>query len=85
MIHKSDIENYAGTMKDLAEEIGNLKYDALSKFLSLLADKIETDGDKDKSRNRVKLAKNLHNCSNKLRESKLEIDEAWIICEPYTK
>lgn len=40
---------------------------------------------KDKSRNRIKLAKNLHNCSNKLKECKESIDKAWVICEPYTK
>lgn len=85
MIHKDTIENYSGTMEELAEEIGNLKCDALSEFLNLLAKKIEKDGDKDKSRNRIKLANNLHNCSNKLKECKESIDKAWIICEPYTK
>lgn len=85
MIHKSHVENYSGTMSELAEEIGNLKYNALAEFLHLLADKIEEDGDKDKSRNRIKLAVHLHNCSNKLRESKTAIDKAWIICEPFIK
>ena len=85
MVHKSMVGNYSGTMEALAEDIGNLKYDALSEFLQLLADKIELDGDKDKSRNRLKLAKNLHNCADRLREGKEAIDKAWIICEPYTK
>ena len=85
MIHKKIVENYSGTMEELAEEIGNLKYDALSEFLNLLANKIESDGYKDKSRNRIKLSKHLHDCSNKLKECKYSIDKAWIICEPYTK
>ncbi|MEM6379114.1 MAG: hypothetical protein AAF705_12940 [Bacteroidota bacterium] len=85
MIHKATIGNYSGSMKELAEEIGDLRYDALSDFLNLLADKIERDGDKDKSRDRVKLAKNLHDCSNQLNAAKQSIDQAWIICEPYMK
>lgn len=83
MIHKSTVTNYAGSMEELAEDIGNLKYDALADFLNLLAQKIEKDGDKDKARNRVKLARNLHDCSSKLKECKISIDKAWEICEPY--
>ena len=44
MIHKDIVENYLGKMEELAEEIGNLKYDSLSKFLNLLATKIENLG-----------------------------------------
>lgn len=85
MIHKSEIENFSGTMAQLAEEIGDLKYDALAEFFELLSDKIKRDGDKDKSRGRIKLAKHLHDCSENLLECKKSIDKAWVICEPYTK
>lgn len=85
MIHKSHIEGYNGSMEILAEEIGNLKYDALAEFLDLLAAKIERDGDKDRSRGQVKLANHLQSCSVKLTEAKLSIDKAWGICKPYTK
>ncbi len=85
MIHKSDIENYNGSLQDLVEEIGNLKYDSLAEFLGLLSEKIRQDGDKDKNRGRLKLAKHLHDCANKLEESKVSINHAWRICEPYTK
>lgn len=83
MIHKHKVEKYGGTMEDLAEEIGNLKYDALAKFLELLADKVKIDGDKDEGRGRIKLAGHLHECSAKLRECQLSIEEAWGICAPY--
>ena len=85
MIHKEKIENYSGSLEALAEEIGNLKYDALSNFLNLLADKIQNDGDKDERRGRVRLASHLHHCSEQLRACKLSIDEAWRICEPYMR
>lgn len=85
MIHKDTIENYTGNLQELAAEIGDLKYNALSDFLHLLADKIEQDGKKDKARNRVKLAANLQQSADQLRAAKEAIDKAWVICEPYTK
>ena len=85
MIHKIKLESYPGTMEEFVEEIGNLRYDALSDFLNLLANKIQKDGDNDKNRNRVKLAQHLHDCSKKLRDCQSSIDKAWIICEPYMK
>ena len=33
MIHKEVVEKYDGTMIELAEDIGNLRYDALVEFL----------------------------------------------------
>ena len=85
MIHSSEVTNYSGTMEELAEEIGNLKYDALVRFLELLAHKIETDGKKDESRNRVQLSGNLYKTAEKLLESKTYIEKAWVICKPYMK
>lgn len=85
MIHKSAIEKYAGSMEELVEEIGNLKYDALANFLELLANKIQEDGKKDEERNRIKLSNHLFKSAEKLKESKASIDKAWVICEPFTK
>jgi hypothetical protein len=83
MIHKSEIINYPGSMEELVEEIGNLKYDALARFLELLANKIETDGKKDEARNRIQLSGNLYMSAERLIESKVFIEKAWGICSPY--
>lgn len=83
MIHTSEVTNYPGSMEELVEEIGNLKYDALAKFLEMLAHKIETDGKKDESRNRIKLSGNLYKSAEKLMESKAFIETAWVICKPH--
>ena len=84
MIHKSEVENYSGTMEELVKEIGDLRYDSFANFLNLLAIKIESDGKKDEECKRVKLSANLFKCAEKIKESKLFIDKAWVICEPYT-
>jgi hypothetical protein len=83
MVHKSKVEKYSGSMEELAEEIGNLKYDALSDFLELLANKIQEDGRKYEARNRTKLSRNLYENANKIKESKGFIDEAWRISKPF--
>ena len=79
MLHDTKIKKYQGTLIELATDIGDLRYDALSDFLNLLSDKIKHDGDKDFERGRVKLAKQLHDCAEELHQSKINIDEAWNI------
>ncbi|MCC3405754.1 MAG: hypothetical protein JGK17_09210 [Microcoleus sp. PH2017_10_PVI_O_A] len=49
MIHPQNVEKYAGNLTELAEDVGNLKYDALAEFLHVLSAKIEKDGAKDKA------------------------------------
>lgn len=85
MIHKDKIDNYNGSMEELAEDLGNLKYNALGDFLELLATKIQKDSNKDRSRARVKLAKQLDDCANHLNQSAEAAHEAWRICKPYMK
>ncbi len=83
MIHKTEVENYRGSTKQLVEDIGNLRYDALAEFLELLSNKIHADGEKDLSRKRYQLATALFECVEKLKESKTAAEKAWKTCEPY--
>lgn len=83
MQHKTYIEKYNGSLETLAEEIGNLRYDALANFLRCLSIKIAQDGEKDYSRNRVKLAACLEECSRELSEAAVAIKKAWDISSPY--
>ena len=85
MIHKDQIDGYKGSPTDLAEAIGDLKYDALANFLELLAAKIEKDAAKDRSRGRVQLATSLEKSAAHLVTAKLNIDIAWRISAPYMK
>ncbi|MCH2045206.1 MAG: hypothetical protein MK212_13910 [Saprospiraceae bacterium] len=81
--HKTWIDHYENNLEQLAEKIGDLRYDTLSEFLDLLALKIKKDGDKDASRGRTQLARQLYTSSEALRESSKAIQKAWVICEPY--
>ena len=75
MKHPQDI-NYPGGFKQLAEDLGNLHYELLSEFLSLLSEKLARDSDADKGRGRPKLSSELFNAS-------LTIRNASIVCKPH--
>ena len=81
MIHKTEIEGF--NLQELADKVGDLRYDTLQDFLLKLSIKIKKDGTKDRSRGRIKLANELDEASNKLQECSININKAWVICEPY--
>lgn len=69
--------------EDLAEQLGNLQYDVLAKFLTELAEKIKKDSEADAGRGRPKLSKALSNASLALNDAASEILQAWKNCKPY--
>jgi hypothetical protein len=82
MIHKTKIEGY--DLQTLANEIGDLRYDALQEFLLCLALKLKKDSLKDNMRGRTKLANQLNEASNNIEKSVDSIEKAWIICKAFT-
>jgi uncharacterized Fe-S cluster-containing protein len=81
MIHKTEIEGFA--IQELADKIGDLRYDTLNEFLIKLATKIKKDAFKDRNRGRTKLANQLDNAAKNIELSADNIDKAWVICEPF--
>ncbi len=83
MRHQDHIEKYAGSLTELAEDIGNLKYDALAELLRLLSVKIAEDAAKDQERGRPQLASALQDCAQKLKGASAPIEAVWRISKPY--
>jgi hypothetical protein len=83
MIHKSTVEHYPGDLAALAEEIGNLKYDALAEFLRLLSAKIDGDAAKDQARGRVQLAAALRSAAGRIGSAEAPVERAWKISRPF--
>ena len=83
MKHPEQIEKYDGSLPLLAEDLGNLRYDALANFLRALSDKIQTDGTKDQDRGRPQLASSLFDCAESIQQAAQAIDKAWQISAPY--
>ena len=83
MIHRETIEHYPGTLAELADDLGNLRYDALAQFLQLLAKKLERDAKADEKRGRPQLAGSLHDAAMHTNDAANSIEAAWQISEPF--
>jgi hypothetical protein len=83
MVHPDKINGYSGTLANLAEEVGNLRYDALAEFLGLLSAKLDRDANLDEGRGRVRLAGLLRQAACPIGEAARAIQQAWRICEPH--
>jgi hypothetical protein len=81
MEHATKLER--GTFYELAEELGNLRYDALAEFLEKLAAKIKNDSLKDAGRGRPQLADKLLEVSSLLSQSSRDMDWIWQLCLKY--
>ncbi len=75
--HKTEIPNYS--LEELAEKVGDLRYDSLEQFLLLLSNKIISDSLSDKRGGREKLASHLLDTSNALLEASTHIKNSWNI------
>lgn len=83
--HKTFVEGFDGTMEELAEKLGDLRYDTLVEFLDHFSKKIEKDGEKDKAGGRVKLANSLLDASLRIGFASEAIKKSWIHSKPYMK
>lgn len=81
MKHKKQIEGYS--LEDLAEEVGNLRYDALQEFLGLLSKKLHKDSEADWDRGRPQLSRALNESAANTAMASNAIGTAWRISEPY--
>lgn len=83
MNHADRAERYPGTLAELAEELGNLRYDALASFLTELSAKIRRDSEQDATRGRKRLAAELRAASDSLSQAASAVERAWAVCEPH--
>lgn len=81
--HFDKIDPYS--LPELADKIGDLRYDALCVLLHHLSVKLVKDGEADAVRGRKKLSACLVLASKLVNEAKMNIEEAWRISEPFMK
>jgi hypothetical protein len=70
-------------LKMIAEDIGDLHYESLYKFLGFLGEKLDKDATKDQTGGRTQLANKLFEASELTHQAGDWIHEAWDICKPY--
>lgn len=84
MKHQTQIDGFE-SLEALAEQIGNLRYDALIEFMAELEKKLMRDSLADNQRGRPKLSAHLHRSRYFIGEARVEMERAWKICEPYMR
>lgn len=81
--HKTFISHFGEDFELLAKELGDLRYDALQDFLIELANKIDSDAEKDLNGDRNKLANRLFLAAQYVSSAAVNIGKAWTISEPF--
>jgi len=73
------------SLRDLAVEVANLRYDSLQFFIRHLTNDLERQAARDYSKGRVQLCEELILLTGKLREASAQIGKVWKVCEPHMK
>ena len=85
MKHLKTVPDFNGDLEELAQQVGNLRYDSLEEFLTFLADDLVRQGDADGLNGRTKLSTQLYKTAEVLYQARDEMTATWDICEPYMK
>lgn len=85
MKHVMTVPKYSGTLKELAVDISNMRYDAVADFLGHLSDAIFLQVRQDAARSRAILADTLLDTYASLRAATMSMRSVWRICEPFMK
>lgn len=85
MKHPIKVEGFNGSLEDLVDKIGKMRFDALSKLLDLLAENLMLQAEDDSKAGRIKLANQLYNAAFKIYNAKNKINTAYEISKPYMK
>jgi hypothetical protein len=83
MKHKDQLENYGGTLEDLATNVTDLRYDLLNEFLYHLKYGIEKDSEADNDRCRPQLADALYQTYLNLEKANYFMNKAYYMGESH--
>ncbi len=84
MSHPDHAIGYEGSLKDLAQEVGNMRYDSLAEFMKYLSDNLSEQATKDQN-NKPQLAAKVEESASQLNVASLEMYQAWKVAEPHMK
>jgi hypothetical protein len=83
--HLDHVKGWDGSLEELVEAIGGMRYDRVVRFLDLLEDEFFRQALADYKRKRIKLSACLKDTALHLRLATLDMEEAWKICKPHMK
>lgn len=81
--HPTTVENWDGSLEELARAIGRMRYDKVARFIGLLADDLRTQAEGDQRRGRAQLARMLMHCAATLDEAQGDMERIFTLCKPH--
>lgn len=85
MKHPLSVEGYDGSLRELAQAIGKMRYDRVAEFLGEFAEEFERQHEGDKAKGRARLAVLLKTVSEELELTQKQVEKIWHLCEPYMR
>jgi hypothetical protein len=85
MRHSLTVDGFDGTLKELATEIANLRYDSMAKLLSYILFDLERQSSNDKIIGRSKLSDIINKSCLHISQAIGCVQEAWVLSEPRIK
>jgi len=79
--HTPRIKGVGLELEEVAERVGDLYYDDMTRFLEALASKLKNDAKANEKRGRTKLSKHLYSSAEQIGKSADEIRQAWRLCK----
>jgi hypothetical protein len=83
MKHPIKVEKYSGTLRELARDILNMRYDSLAELYRYLSEELLIDAKHDENLGHKKVSELLKKLAEDNVNSKEDADFLWEICEPY--
>ncbi|MFA6338475.1 MAG: hypothetical protein WCW87_00215 [Candidatus Paceibacterota bacterium] len=83
--HPIKVEGFDGTLEELAQKVGRMRYDKVAEFFGHLEREIERQSEGDLKRGRVQLSELLKKGAMKLIDLKKHFEKIMKLCEPYMK
>lgn len=81
--HPDHVPGYEGSMQDLAQAVGNMRYDKVVEFLDALAQDLKRQADADWNGGRTFLGDWLLGAYHEVAEARRCMEKAWEVCKPH--
>ena len=85
MKHLKYVENYPGSLYNLAREIVDMRYDSIAELFGHLAEKLLEDAENDRKRGRLQLSSKLESVARDSLEIQKKMLSIWELCKKYIK
>ncbi len=83
--HTHTVKGYDGTLEELAQAIGALRYDAAAELFKHLEDEYTRQSKEDGNRGRRQLSGMLEHFAKQFRQLHFSLARIWELCKPYMR